>query len=101
MRRATRRCEQRPYWLRTTSKVIDFRGRRLQKPAPPDSFSAMLKLRTCAKVCATLIVAVVAAATLIAQAPASQAIAIRAGSLLDPEAGRLLTNQVILVQCTK
>ena len=40
------------------------------------------------------------AATLSAQAPALVT-AIRAGRLLDPEAGRILTNQVILVEGTR
>ncbi len=46
------------------------------------------------------VVNVCLAVTLSAQAPAPIT-AIRAGRLLDPEAGRLLTNQVILVQGTR
>src|ERR1700704_47341 len=45
----------------------------------------------CAMVCATLA----------AQQAAPPVTAIRAGRLVDPEAGRVLTNQVILVQGTK
>ena len=46
-----------------------------------------------------------AAILLLAPAPSGQApaavVAVRAGRLLDPEAGRILTNQVILVQGTR
>jgi imidazolonepropionase-like amidohydrolase len=40
-------------------------------------------------------------ATLLAQGPAAPVTAIRAGRLLDPEAGRVLANQIILVQGTR
>ena len=42
-----------------------------------------------------------AAAALSAQPAPSPITAIRAGRLLDPEAGRMLTNQVILIEGTK
>src|SRR5262245_19838932 len=42
-----------------------------------------------------------AAVTLSAQAPPAPLTAIRAGRLLDPEAGRILTNQIILVEGTR
>jgi imidazolonepropionase-like amidohydrolase len=58
----------------------------------------MLKLRACT----TTVVALLAAGTLAAQAPAPpQVTAIRAGRLLDPEGGRMLANQVILVEGTR
>jgi imidazolonepropionase-like amidohydrolase len=51
---------------------------------------------------ATTLVALLVAATLNAQAPAPpQVTAIRAGRLLDPEAGRILANQIIVVEGTR
>ena len=44
-----------------------------------------------------LLACVISGATLCAQAPATIT-AIRAGRLLDPEAGRILTNQIILIE---
>src|SRR4029077_497929 len=58
----------------------------------------MLKLRACT----TTVVALLAAGTLAAQAPAPpQLTAIRDGQLLAPEGGRMLANQVILVGGTR
>jgi imidazolonepropionase-like amidohydrolase len=68
----------------------------LQKPAPPGSFTAMLK-----SLLALLTVAL-SVAPLAAQPPSLGPVtAIRAGRLLDPDAGRLLTNQIILVSGTR
>jgi imidazolonepropionase-like amidohydrolase len=51
---------------------------------------------------ATTLVALLVAATLNAQAPAPpQVTAIRAGRLLDPEAGRILASQIIVVEGTR
>ena len=72
----------------------------MQKAAPPGTVCAMLTLRASRTACTIVATLLFAAATLIAQSPAPIT-AIRAGRLLDPEAGRLLTNQVILVQGTK
>ena len=60
----------------------------------------MLTLRKRLNVIATTIVALLVTVTLQAQAP-PQVTAIRAGRLLDPEAGRVLTNQIILVEGTR
>jgi imidazolonepropionase-like amidohydrolase len=69
--------------------------------SPADSFSAMLKPKLA---CAIALVAL-AAAAVDAQPPAAPAAApltaIRAGRLLDPDAGRILTNQIILVDGTR
>ena len=46
------------------------------------------------------VVCLLLTAALAAQAPAS-VVAVRAGRLLDPEAGRILTNQIILVEGTR
>ena len=46
------------------------------------------------------VVCLLLGAALAAQAPAS-VVAVRAGRLLDPEAGRILTNQIILVEGTR
>src|SRR6266478_6098205 len=73
------------------------RGRRLQTAAPPGSFSAMLKTIV-ALFCAALLFATSVAAQPPAAAPVT---AIRAGRLLDTEAGRILTNQIILVEGTR
>src|SRR5882672_8155240 len=98
MPRATRRSARRQCWLRTTSKALDSLGRRLQKAAPPGSFTAMLMRRTYLRPCTTAAAVLLVATTLSAQAPGTlQVTAIRAGRLLDPEAGRILTNQIILV----
>jgi imidazolonepropionase-like amidohydrolase len=68
----------------------------LQKAAPPSSFAAMLKSL------AALLMVVASAAPLAAQPPAPGPVtAIRAGRLLDPEGGRVLTNQIILVSGTR
>jgi imidazolonepropionase-like amidohydrolase len=63
----------------------------------------MLKLRIGGlKRCTATMVALLSAATLTAQAPTPPPVmAIRAGRLLDPEAGRILTNQIIVVEGTK
>jgi imidazolonepropionase-like amidohydrolase len=53
------------------------------------------------RVVISLLVCVLACGTLAAQSPAPQITAIRAGRLLDPEAGRMLTNQIIVVEGTK
>src|SRR5580765_8685723 len=58
--------------------------------------------RACLKSCIAAAAVPLVAATLFAQTPApSQISAIRAGRLLDPEAGRILTNQIILVSGNK
>jgi imidazolonepropionase-like amidohydrolase len=44
------------------------------------------------------LVCALAGSTVVGQAPASPLTAIRAGRLIDPEAGRALTNQIILVE---
>jgi len=50
----------------------------------------------------TLVALVIAAAALHAQPPAAPPVtAIRAGRLLDPDGGRILTNQIILVEGTR
>ena len=46
------------------------------------------------------VVCLLLAAALAAQAPAS-VVAVRAGRLLDPEAGRILNNQIIVVEGTR
>src|SRR5262249_6464850 len=45
-----------------------------------------------------LVVCSLAATSVAGQQPATQVTAVRAGRLLDPEAGRILTNQIILVE---
>src|SRR5436309_1251860 len=63
----------------------------------------MLTPRTGLNIIATL-VSLLVAAMLNAQAQTQappQVTAIRAGRLLDPEAGRILTNQIILVERTR
>jgi len=52
------------------------------------------------RVMALLLACAITSATLSAQAPATVT-AIRAGRLLDPEAGRILTNQIILIEGTR
>jgi imidazolonepropionase-like amidohydrolase len=62
----------------------------------------MLTLRKGLNAIATTLVALLVAATLSAQAQAPpQVTAIRAGRLLDPEAGRILANQIIVVEGTR
>src|SRR5438045_4698354 len=57
--------------------------------------------RSMRSVVAALFLALLLAALPAAQAPAAPVTAIRAGRLLDPEAGRILTNQIILVEGTR
>src|SRR5215208_3624969 len=83
------------------SAIRDTRARRrrsLQMAAPPDSVSAMLKLFVASAVALSFALALPVAAQTPAAAPIT---AIRAGRLLDPEAGRILTNQIILVEGNK
>src|SRR4249920_1107030 len=62
----------------------------------------MSMFRACLKSGTAAAAVLLVAATVFAQAPApSQITAIRAGRLLDPEAGRILTNQIILVSGNK
>ena len=49
----------------------------------------------------SLTVSMLGAAALSAQAPPAPVTVVRAGRLLDPESGRILTNQIILVEGTK
>src|SRR6266498_3891986 len=49
----------------------------------------------------SFVLCAVMGATLLAQQPVAPVTAIRAGRLLDPEAGRILTNQIILVEGNK
>jgi imidazolonepropionase-like amidohydrolase len=61
----------------------------------------MLKLSAGLVAC-TCVVVSIGGAPIAAQAPAAAALtAIRAGRLLDPEAGRILTNQIIVVDGTR
>ena len=53
------------------------------------------------KVAVSMIVCAVIGAVAHAQQPAPQLTAVRAGRLLDPEAGRVLANQIILVEGTR
>src|SRR4051812_40154000 len=57
----------------------------------------MLKLHAGLRACTISLALALAPAALFAQ-PAATVTAIRAGRLLDPEAGRLLTNQIILIE---
>jgi imidazolonepropionase-like amidohydrolase len=69
----------------------------LQIAAPAGSFTAVLKRLAAAALGSTL--ALLFAAALAAQQPApSAATVIRAGRLLDPDGGRILANQIILVE---
>src|SRR4249920_3186698 len=62
----------------------------------------MSMFRACLKSGTAAAAVLLVAATVFAQAPApSQITAIRAGRLLDPEAGRILSNQIILVSGNK
>ena len=49
----------------------------------------------------SFVLCAVMGATLLAQQPVAPVTAIRAGRLLDPEAGRILTNQIIVVEDTR
>src|SRR5438093_11447898 len=53
------------------------------------------------RVAFSFVLCALAGVTLAAQQPAAPVTAIRAGRLLDAEAGRILTNQVILVEGTR
>src|SRR5262245_39968754 len=79
MRQATRPCEPRTCWCRTTNSA----------PTEVDVRRFLF-----------LLMAVLSAPMVSAQAPAPVT-AIRAGRLLDPEAGRILTKQIILIEGNK
>jgi imidazolonepropionase-like amidohydrolase len=67
--------------------------------AAPDSFTAMVKLSAGVIACTCLALALGRTTPIAARQPAAAAAtAIRAGRLLDPDAGRILTNQIILVE---
>jgi imidazolonepropionase-like amidohydrolase len=69
----------------------------LQIAAPAGSFTAMLKRLAAAALGSTLVL--LFAPALAAQQPApSAATVIRAGRLFDPDGGRILANQIILVE---
>jgi len=62
----------------------------------------MLTRRTHLRLCTTAAAVLLGAATLAAQTPAPLPVtAVRAGRLLDPDSGRILTNQIILVSGNK
>jgi imidazolonepropionase-like amidohydrolase len=69
----------------------------LQIAAPAGSFTAMAKRLVAAALCSTCVV-LLAAALAAQQSAASPATVIRAGRLFDPEGGRILANQIILVE---
>jgi imidazolonepropionase-like amidohydrolase len=71
----------------------------LQIAAPAGSFTAMVK-RLAAALCSSLVLSLAAAPA--AQQPAPALVtAIRAGRLLDPDGGRILANQIIVVEGTR
>src|SRR5262249_34436645 len=68
-------------------------------PGLRDSFSAMVKRSAGVAVASTWLTLSIGLTPISAQPPAPVAVAaIRAGRLLDPEAGRILTNQIIVVE---
>src|SRR4029077_9604996 len=60
-----------------------------------------MRMQNMRRVAVSFVLCALVGATLAAQQPAAPVTAIRAGRLLDPEAGRILTNQVILVEGTR
>jgi imidazolonepropionase-like amidohydrolase len=71
----------------------------LQIAAPAGSVTAMVK-RLAAALCSSLVLSLAAAPA--AQPPAPALVtAIRAGRLLDPDGGRVLANQIIVVEGTR
>src|SRR5258707_993328 len=94
-----RRCARRPCSFRGTGRPENPQAA-CKRPRLRIASALMLTLRKRLNVIATTIVALLVTVTLQAQAP-PQVTAIRAGRLLDPEAGRILTNQIILVEGTR